>query len=139
MQVEYNTVFSIVGTGETVSPVATATDDVSLQEKIAAAKWLPQQMARSNWAPSPFRFAMSPEKLFPEVLPSPNCLNVTVLGYALKTELMLPQKHFSAPQPVAQTNAWHNGDADRLHIRFAYRCIIFFVLTKDIFDKSKIS
>ena len=40
MQVEYNAVFSSVGTGETVSPVPATTDNVLLQEKIAAARWL---------------------------------------------------------------------------------------------------
>ena len=38
MQVEYNAVFSSVGTGETVSPVPTATDGVSLQVKISSAQ-----------------------------------------------------------------------------------------------------
>ena len=40
MQVEYNAVFSSVGTGETVSPVPTATDGVSLQVKISSAQIL---------------------------------------------------------------------------------------------------
>ena len=40
MQIECNTVFSSVGTGETVSPVPTITDDVSLQVNVYGAQVL---------------------------------------------------------------------------------------------------